>query len=132
MKLYISKKEKEKIYLDKNGVLEDKFYNTDTNRSVLISSSYSYDLVKNNDIDMRHGSLGENILMDYNPYSLKQGTKLKIGTSILEITQNCTICNHLSKIDKKVPKLLKNDRGIFAKVIKDGYIKNNDIVKLIS
>ncbi len=69
---------------------------------------------------MPFGSLGENILIDYNPYHLNAGDQLRMGEVVLQISQNCTICDHLSKIDETLPTLLKDDRGIFAKVIKGG------------
>ena len=116
------------ISVDELGVVGDKFYNKDTTRSILITSIDSYELTKGYGIDMPFGYLGENLLIDYNPYALSIGTQLKIGTTILEISQNCTICNHLSTIDKRIPKLLKKDRGIFAKVIQGGDINRNDAI----
>lgn len=127
-----SKLEKAYIQLDSKGITEDKFYNKDINRSVLITSLDSYHLVKKENISMPYGSLGENLLIDYNPYHLPSGTQLQIGSTILEISQYCTICNHLSSIDERVPDLLKNDRGIFAKVIKAGEIKKGDTISLLA
>lgn len=118
------------IAVNELGVLGDKFYGKDAQRSILIASIDSYNLVKEYDIEMPFGYLGENLLIDYNPYSLPMGTKLKIGNTTLEISQNCTICNHLSVLDKRIPKLLKNDRGIFAKVVDSGEIKIDDSVYL--
>lgn len=135
--LYISKKNKDereeevKIELDAFGILEDKFYAKDFNRSVLLTSTQSYDLALKHQISMPFGLLGENILIDYNPYALKIGTKIKIGAVVLEITQNCTICNHLSSIDKDLPTLLKDDRGIFVKVIEAGFIEKGDKLYLL-
>ncbi|MGE4419089.1 MAG: MOSC domain-containing protein [Sulfurimonas sp.] len=137
LELFISTKENSKrinksaINLDDFGVIGDKFYNKQINRSVLITSTHSYELIKSYDIDMPLGSLGENIFIDYNPYNLPIGTQLKIGSTLLEISQNCTICTHLSAIDKRVPKLIKNDRGIFAKVIKGGEISKEDFVYIV-
>ncbi|MEK6658059.1 MAG: MOSC domain-containing protein [Campylobacterota bacterium] len=137
LKLFIStaqssqRVEKSAIVLDELGVIGDKFYNKDNARSILLTSTDSYDLIKNYDIDMPHGYLGENLLMDYNPYALAIGTRLKIGDTILEISQNCTICNHLSVIDKRIPKLLKDDRGIFAKAIQGGEISVGDDIYLL-
>ena len=137
LKLFISKSgtskrfDKSSIALDKYGVREDKFYNKDAQRSVLLSSYASYDLVKTYGIEMPFGYLGENILIDYNPYALEIGTHIKIGDTILEISQNCTICNHLAILDVKIPTLLKNDRGIFTKVIKEGEIKIDDAVYIL-
>lgn len=134
LKLFISKSgtsqrfEKATIVLDKLGVVGDKFYNKNIEKSVLIASLASYNLVKTYAIEMPYGYLGENILIDYNPYDLAIGTQLKMGDTLLEISQNCTICNHLAVIDVKIPTLLKNDRGIFARVLSGGTINENDEV----
>ena len=137
LKLFTSKSgtsqrfEQSSLSLDEFGVKEDKFYNKSPERSVLISSTDSYNLIKTYGITMPFGYLGENILMDFNPYNLTIGSRLKIGTCILEISQNCTICNHLALLDVKIPTLLKNDRGIFAKVIQAGKISTNDNIEVI-
>ncbi len=137
VELFISKSgydtriKKDILELDLYGVIEDKFYNKDTKRSVLLTSEDSYNLIKNNNIKVDHGILGENLLLSFNPYSLNIGDQLKIGDTILEITQRCTICNHLASIDKSLPSLLENDRGVFSKVIKNGKVKINDTIYLI-
>lgn len=121
------------IQVDKFGIMNDKFYAKDSMRSILLSSSESYSLTKEQGIYIGEGSLGENILLDINPYHLKHGDCLKIGSTYLEITQNCTLCNGLSKINPKLPKLLKNDRGIFAKYLKgNSEIKVGDKVEILS
>ena len=137
LKLFISRSgtsdrfEKEIITLDEGGVTEDKFYNKNTQRSVLIASTASYNLISVYGIEMPFGYLGENILLNFNPYNLEIGTRIKIGDVILELSQRCTICNHLGVIDVKIPTLLKNDRGIFAKVISGGDIKIDDDVYIV-
>jgi len=138
IKLYITKNDEDKtretvssIELDNLGIKNDKFYNKNLQRSILLTSIDSYELAKEEGIELDYGSLGENILMSGNPYHLKEGECLVIGETTLEITQNCTLCKGLSSVNSKLPKLLKNDRGIFAKVISgDSTIKINDIVKV--
>jgi len=123
---------KKNLTLDKQGILQDKFYAKDIDRSVLITTIESYNLALEHDISMPFGTLGENLLVDYNLYHLPNNTKLQIGQNVLiEISQPCTMCDHLSKIDKKLPKLLKKDRGIFAKVIQGGTIQEGDKVYLL-
>lgn len=124
--------EKELFHLDTKGIIEDKYHDTNINRSVLITSEASYDLANRHNIQMPFGSLGENILIDYNPYHMTAGDQLRIGEALLEISQNCTMCDHLSKIDENLPALLKDDRGIFAKVIKGGVIQKGDQIYLLS
>ena len=138
IKLFLSRKEapkrqsKSEIYLDEKGVQNDKFYDKKVERSVLLSSTHSYTLAFEQDISMEYGTLGENILINYTHlYSLTMGTQIQIGEVVVEVTQNCTICTHLSSIDKALPKLLKKDRGIFVKVIQEGAIKEGDSVYLL-
>jgi MOSC domain-containing protein YiiM len=130
--LFVSKKgnsiriSKRELIVDENGVWGDKFYAKEPNRSVLITSLYSYKIAEDKNISIEYGALGENILMDYNPYNLLVGTQIRIGEVILEISQNCTLCKSLTKIDNRLPKLLKDDRGVFAKVVKSGFIGLDD------
>ena len=120
------------LALDEKGVIEDKYYDKDRLRSVLITSLDSYGLASSHGIEASYSSLGENILMDYNPYHLRAGDRLKVGEVTLEISQNCTLCKSLAKVDSKLPKLLKDDRGIFAQVISNGVIFKDDNIYLLS
>lgn len=119
------------LLLDVKGIIEDKHYDKDLERSVLITSLDSYKLVGDYGIDVSYGALGENLLIDYNPYHLTPGVRLKIGNVTLEISQHCTLCKSLTKVDVKLPKLLKNDRGIFAKIIESGNIQKGDDIYLL-
>jgi MOSC domain-containing protein YiiM len=137
LKLFITKDDEQKtrksvsvIELDNNGIKNDKFYNKNIQRSILLTSLSSYNMAKEKGIELEFGALGENILINANPYHLKEGTQITIGESVLEITQHCTLCKGLSTVNAKLPKLLKNDRGIFAKVISGNcIIQLDDIVK---
>jgi len=122
---------KDMLELELDGVCEDKFKGKDISRSILIVSQKSYEMAKQNNIKINNGELGENILVNFDPYSLKSGTKLYIGNAIVEISKKSTLCSSLSKVDNKLPKLLKDNRGIFAKVIEAGTINKNDIVELL-
>jgi len=121
---------KSTLQLDKEGIFEDKFYAKDSQRSILITTVESYQLAKEQNIPLEYGSLGENIVIDYNPYMLPIGKEFQIGAVSLEITQKCTLCKSLTKVDNKLPKLLKDDRGVFAKVIKVGSIYKGDRVTI--
>lgn len=136
LKLFISRKDdaerssQDNIIVDKDGVLGDKFYAKDPQRSILLTSIESYQMAEKENIAIEHGSLGENILIDYNPYLLQTGTTLTIGNAVVEINQKCTLCKSLTKINSKLPKLLKNDRGVFVKVLKAGTICVGDAVQV--
>lgn len=121
---------KETLDVDVKGVLGDKFYAKDENRLILVTSTDAYSLAKANGVDLEYGDLGENILIDKSINHLPMGERFKIGEVVFEITQNCTLCNGLSLLDSKLPKILKHDRGIFVKAVTNGTIKkdNNVIV----
>ncbi len=119
------------LALDDKGVIEDKYYNKDIQRSVLIASLESYKLAADSGIDAPYSALGENVLIDYNPYHLKPGARFAVGDVVLEISQNCTLCKSLAKVDARLPKLLKDDRGVFAKVISSGVIHKGDNIYLL-
>ena len=135
LKLYISKEGdthrsyQKEISVDENGVIGDKFYAKDPQRSVLLTSIDSYLMAEKENIVIEQGALGENILIDYNPYLLPAGARLSIGAVILEISRGCSLCKSLTKIDSRLPKLLKNDRGVFVKVIRDGIIRVGDVIQ---
>lgn len=122
---------KDELQVDEKGILLDKHYDKDISRSILVASLDSYALVEDQGIEIPQSALGENLLIDYNPYALPAGTQMQIGSAVVEISQDCTMCKHLSSIDKRVPKLLKNDRGIFVKVVKPGLIKKDDEILVL-
>lgn len=134
--LCVSKEQKrektDSLHVELDGVKGDKFKGKDINRSVLLVCEYSYQLAKENSIKLSYGELGENILLDFNPYSFEAGTKLQIGEVLLEISQKSSLCPSLSKISSKLPKLLKDKRGVFTKVINPGIIHSEDSIYLVS
>ena len=126
------RKEKESINLKENyGIADDKFANKELEKSVMIVGTKPYNIAKSENIELPNCALGENILLDFDPHTLKIGTKLSIGNAIIEITEQCTLCNHLTKYSKNLPKLIVKHRGVYCKILKDGIIKNNDSVEVI-
>ena len=111
------------------GIENDKFAGKKLDQTVMIVGIQSYEVARNNGITLEFGSLGENILLDFDPHIFEVGKQLSFGDSIIEITQICTVCNHLNIFDKKLPALLKSHRGLYCKIIKNGIIKENMIVK---
>ena len=112
------------------GIQNDKFAGKKLDQTVMIVGIKSYEIAKEQGINLEFGCLGENILLDFNPHELDIGTNLIIGDSIIEITQACTVCNHLSIFDENLPFLLKGRRGIYCKIIKSGQIKKEMLIKI--
>ena len=111
------------------GIENDKFAGKKLDQTVMIVGLKSYEIAKQNNIDLEIGCLCENILLDFDPHDFEVGKQLFIEETILEITQICTVCSHLSLFDNNLPTLLKGHRGLYCRIIKSGIIKENMIVK---
>ena len=111
------------------GIENDKFAGKKLDQTVMIVGLKSYEIAKQNNIDLEIGCLGENILLDFDPHDFEVGKQLFIEDTILEITQICTVCSHLSLFDNNLPALLKGHRGLYCRIVKSGIIKENMIVK---
>ena len=111
------------------GIENDKFAGKKLDQTVMIVGLKSYEIAKQNNIDLEIGCLGENILLDFDPHDFEVGKQLFIEDTILEITQICTVCSHLCLFDNNLPTLLKGHRGLYCRIIKSGIIKENMIVK---
>lgn len=107
------------------GIENDKFAQKDLDRTVMILGLNSYKKSEENGISLEFGSLGENLIFDFDPHSFDIGTRLLIGDSEIIITEKCTICNHLSIFDKDLPKIVKDCRGLYCKILKNGTIKED-------
>lgn len=112
------------------GIENDKFAGRKLEQTVMIVGIQSYEIAKHNGINLEFGSLGENILLDFDPHILEVGTKLILEDSIIEITQICTVCNHLAVFNENLPLLLKGHRGLYCKIIKSGIVSKDMIVKI--
>ncbi|TLT08461.1 MOSC domain-containing protein [Aliarcobacter thereius] len=118
--------------IENHGIEFDKFALKNLEQTVLLVGINSYNLALENDIKIEFGTLGENILVSFDPHKYDIGTKFKIGDdAMIELTQICTVCNHLSIFDKKLPILLKEKRGVYCKIVKSGLILKNMTIKRI-
>lgn len=130
--LYLSGRPVASISVDAGGVIGDGHYGKDPLRAVMIASTLAYDKAAQNGIALDDGALEENILVAFDPYTLPLGTRIHIGEVIVQIAQYGTICKSLTRIDSKLPKLLKGERGIFARVVQPGTIHVDDPIHIES
>lgn len=104
------------------GIIGDKFAGENLDRTVLITGMASYNLAKEHGIELKPGSLGENILFDFDPHKLPLGAKITIGDAVIEITERCSICSHLAIFGANLPSIVKEQRGLYCKIDRSGKI----------
>jgi len=105
------------------GIEGDKFAGNKLDKTVMIIGKKSYDMASDIGIELVGGSYGENILLDIDPHELNIGDRLQIGKSVIELSEKCSICDHLAVFGSKLPKLIKKRRGLYCKIIKSGIIE---------
>lgn len=101
-------------------------------RQISLLGIESVDKIRANiDRDLPAGAFAENILTKgITLYKLKIGTKLKVGSSILEVTQIGKECHHDCEIRRLAGDCVMPREGIFTKVIEEGTIKKGDKIKI--
>jgi MOSC domain-containing protein YiiM len=94
--------------------------------SLLAAEDIATMTAKGADVDF--GDFAENITTKgIELHTLPIGTKLTIDKAILEVTQIGKECHKGCAIMQKVGECIMPKRGIFAKVIEEGEIKNGSI-----
>ena len=82
--------------------------------------------------NVKFGDFGENIVIeDIVIDKLEIGQRISIGDTVLEVTQIGKQCHTKCEIFHRVGKCIMPIHGVFAKVIKGGKIKINDIANVI-
>lgn len=79
--------------------------------------------------DVIDGAFGENIIVSgIDLRKIPVGTKIKINDIILEVTQIGKECHSHCEIFHRVGDCIMPREGIFARVIKGGFVKEGDTV----
>lgn len=79
------------------------------------------------------GDFGENIVVDgIDLARLPVGTRLRVGSALLEVTQIGKECHNHCQIYIRVGDCIMPREGIFARVLEDGEVTAGDIVEVLS
>jgi MOSC domain-containing protein YiiM len=62
--------------------------------------------------------------------TLTPGTRLRAGSTLLEITKSCTPCERMDEIRTGLRAELQGQRGMLARVIKGGEMRVGDTIKI--
>ena len=107
-------------------------YHGGPNRAVCIFSEELYDWLREKGIDLKNGSVGENITtrgLDLN--KLAKGDRLKVGDCVIEITDVRIPCRNLKKWDPDLPELVVGHSGWVAKVLTEAIVRAGDTIEVV-
>lgn len=123
----------EKGYFKENHGLEGDAHAGDWHRQVSLLAQESIDkMTALGAKDLDSGKFAENITTEgLVLYELPIGTKLKIGETLMEVTQIGKECHKGCAIRNQVGDCIMPREGIFTKVLKGGWIKPNDNIEIV-
>jgi len=83
------------------------------------------------EFELEAGMLRENMVVDgLDVMTLREGQRLKIGDTVLEVTIPCDPCGQMNRLRSGLKHALIGRRGMFAKVITAGTIRIGDPVSI--
>jgi len=84
-------------------------------------------------LQLKAGDFAENILVEgITVYKLPVGTRLRLGTATLEVTQIGKECHFDCAIRKAAGDCVMPREGIFAKVLEPGTVQPGDTMEVLS
>jgi MOSC domain-containing protein YiiM len=114
------------------GLVEDAHADSQTHRQISLLSVESIEKIRNLGLEIGPGDFAENLTVEgLDPTSLPPGTRLQVGEEvILEITQIGKECHTGCAIFRQVGTCIMPKEGVFARVIRGGYIRPGDWIRL--
>ncbi len=63
--------------------------------------------------------------------ALAEGTRVRAGTAVFELTKSCTPCEFINDIEPGLREKMQGQRGMLARVIEGGEIKLGDAIEVV-
>lgn len=122
----------EAVFQEDHGIVGDAHAGK-WHRQVSLLSEESIDKMRRLGIeDLSSGMFAENITTEgIVLYELPVGTRLKVGVTLMEVTQIGKECHGGCEIRKKIGDCVMPREGIFTKVLKGGTVRPGDIIEVL-
>lgn len=115
-----------------HGISGDHHAGTKPHRQVSLFANETLQEIQAVGIDVSPEELSANLITEGIPINtLEEGSKLKIGTAIIEISEARKPCGSLTKIDKRLPKATYLRCGKFGRVLTGGVIRAGDSIEIL-
>lgn len=125
------KKPVDKVLLKVNHGIVGDAHAGEWHRQVSLLGIESFNKMEQQGLKLKHGAFAENITTEgIELFSLPIGTILRVGNTVLEVTQIGKECHKGCAIKTQVGECVMPVEGIFCKVIKDGSIEIGDSIMI--
>jgi len=122
----------EGVFKENYGLIGDAHADSNTHRQVSLLAMESIEKMHNLGLAVGPGDFAENLTIEgVNLVSLPIGTRIFIGGEvILEVAQIGKECHAACDIRRKTGECIMPDEGMFARVIRGGWVKAGDELSL--
>lgn len=121
------------IEVKKNHGIVGDAHAGDWHRQISLLGTESVDKVRNILPDIQPGAFAENILTEgVVLYKLPVGTRLRVGETLLEVTQIGKECHQHCEIRRLTGDCVMPREGIFAIVLEEGVIRPGDALEVLA
>ena len=121
----------EEAYIGEDGFDNDA-HAGDWHRQISLLANESIDVMKKKLATIKPGDFAENITTEgIDLVGMEIGQRLKVGESVIEITQIGKECHHGCEIRDIVGDCIMPREGVFARVVKPGQIKTGDAISVM-
>ncbi|MBM3188502.1 MAG: MOSC domain-containing protein [Chloroflexi bacterium] len=115
-----------------NWGIEGDAHAGDWHRQVSLLAMESIDKMRAKGLNVRPGSFAENITTEgMELYTLPVGTRMRLGSALVEVTQIGKICHTKCAIYQQAGDCVMPREGIFVKVLEPGVVVAGDIVEVL-
>jgi len=115
-----------------HGLRGDSHAGRDSRRQVSLFSEEVLHQLQNSGFNIAPEDLQANLLVEkIDLDSLSSGTQLRIGETVIEITEPRLPCRSITRIDNRLPKLLYGRCGQLAKIVQGGMVHMRDKVEVL-
>jgi MOSC domain-containing protein YiiM len=113
------------------GLLEDA-HGGDWHRMLSLLAMESIESMRSKGLDVGPGDFAENITTEgIELATLPIGTRLKLGESLVEVTQIGKECHHRCAIYYQAGDCVMPREGIFARIIESGKVAVGDVIEIV-
>ena len=104
----------------------------DWHRQISLLAEESVDKMRSLLPELQPGAFAENInTRGLDLKSLPIGTRLRLGETVVEVTQIGKECHNACEIKKTTGKCVMPTEGIFAVVVKEGTVRKGDPIEIL-
>lgn len=121
-------------FIENYGIENDAHASSEWHRQVSLLSEESIEIMRSQGVpNLTQGKFAENITTSgITLHTLPVGTKLRIGTTLQEVTQIGKTCHTGCEISQLVGSCIMPTQGIFTKVLKGGTVKAGDKIEVVN